>query len=78
MPTVAARPPLATLIRERLLQSPFAALRRLKLDVDGGVVTLRGQVHTFYTRQMALAMVLSLPGVEGVMDQLEVEFASRS
>lgn len=63
---------LATIVRERLHQSPFAALRHLTCDVDGSVVTLRGRVHTYYARQMALAMALGAPGVEGVLDQLEV------
>ncbi|HEY9724730.1 MAG TPA: BON domain-containing protein [Oscillatoriaceae cyanobacterium] len=40
--------------------------------VDGGIVTLVGQVPDALTRQRVVSLVEQLPGVQGVVDQLQV------
>lgn len=61
-----------------LRQSGFAALRRLECEVVGSVVWLRGDVPTFYTRQVALDLVRRVRGVERVIDQIEVRAPKRT
>lgn len=45
---------------------------QLYYSVDNGVVTLSGEVRTFPVRNSALSVVKSLPGVERVIDNIEV------
>lgn len=63
---------LAQALRDRLHKSPFVAIRKLDCDVQGPVVTLRGRVPTFYTKQIALHLAFSTPAVLRVVDEIEV------
>ena len=51
------------LCRKQLRESPYAALRELECDFRDGVLTLRGVVPTFHTKQVAYAMLLQVNGV---------------
>ncbi len=56
----------------RLQQSPYAALHTLTCHYHEGMLTLRGRLPTFYTKQVAFAEVLKVEGVEMIMDRIEV------
>lgn len=58
--------------KRQLLASPFAAIKQLQADFYDGVLVVRGTVPTFYTRQVALALLMNLPGVEKVDDRIVV------
>jgi osmotically-inducible protein OsmY len=58
--------------QERLHDSSFAALRRLTCDVHEGMLTLRGRLPNFYTKQVALSLVGNIEGVEEITDRVEV------
>jgi osmotically-inducible protein OsmY len=47
--------------------------RHLKVDVEGGVVTLRGTVHSLTEHEAAVGAAMSARGVSRVVDQLEVD-----
>ena len=46
--------------------------RSTAIEVDGGVVTLRGNVPTFYLRQLLVNRCQHVPGVTAVRDELTV------
>lgn len=57
----------------RVLQaSPYQEIRQLRCDVVDGKVTIRGQVTTFYAKQMAQTAVQKLDGVKSVVNEITV------
>lgn len=59
-------------VAERLRNSSFLAIRRLTCDVHEGMLTLRGRVPNFYTKQVALSIVGDVEGVEEITDRIDV------
>lgn len=55
-----------------LTGSNLPALRHLKVNVDGDTVTLRGQVQTFYEKQLAVEFSKRVAGVIRVVDAIDV------
>jgi osmotically-inducible protein OsmY len=49
------------------------ALKRLAIEADGGVVTVRGQVSSFYEKQVALHCCQRVAGVRELIDAVDVE-----
>ena len=47
-----------------------SACRRIAVDVQDGVVRLRGKVKSFYTRQVFVQVCLRTPGVVAVNDEI--------
>lgn len=47
--------------------------RRLRVTVRGSIVTLTGEVSTYFDRQLACETSRRVPGVEGVQDEITVE-----
>ena len=64
--------PVLAAVRSQLLASPFAAIKQLQSEFYEGVLSLRGKVPTFHTRQVAVALVMKVAGVEQVDDQIVV------
>jgi osmotically-inducible protein OsmY len=68
--------------REEILKRAFAALeqeprvglhrRPLEVAVDGGVVTVSGEVDDVAAKKLALELVGAVPGVTGIVDRLRV------
>ncbi len=57
---------------ERLRASSFASVRRLTCDVHEGMLTLRGKLPSFYTKQVALRLLVDVEGVEEITDRVIV------
>lgn len=58
---------------ERCLhKSSYPSHRGLRCAFRDGVLTLEGRVPSYYSRQMACALVANLEGVESVVDRMEV------
>jgi osmotically-inducible protein OsmY len=66
-----------TAVRTAFIASGQVWLRRIEVTVDGGAVVLRGQVPSFYLKQMALVTVQGVAGVTAVRNELKVEGGSR-
>lgn len=58
--------------RQRLTSSPYATIRSVSCEYDGGMLRLRGSVPTFYHKQLAQEAVADLRGVLQVVNQTEV------
>ena len=56
----------------RLRNSGYHELRLVSCDFHEGVLTLRGQVSSFYLKQVAQELIRRLDGAEEVNNHLEV------
>lgn len=71
--TEVSTPNLAARISESLFQSGYAALRFVTVIANGGVVTLKGRVPSFYLKQVAQHRAIRVPGALLVENQLVVD-----
>jgi hypothetical protein len=65
-------PGIGELAESKLRQSAYLALQYLSCEFDAGVLILRGRLPTYYLKQVALALVFTVQGVQQVDDQMEV------
>ena len=56
----------------RLRNSGYHELRLVSCDFHEGVLTLRGQVSSFYLKQVAQELIRRLDGAEEINNHLEV------
>ena len=49
------------------------ALRSLDIEAQGGIVTLRGRVSTFYEKQVAISSCRRVAGVLRLIDAVDVQ-----
>ena len=61
---------------DRLRRTSYRALRALSCEYDRGVLFLRGQLPSFYQKQLAQEAVIGLIGVARVVNETEVVRAS--
>ena len=66
---------LANQITTHLAETNRASLKRLAVDVRGGKVTLRGNVGSFYEKQIAIQACRLFTGIERLVDAVEVAAA---
>ena len=59
-------------VRNALEQSGYAAIRNIVFDLDDGELTLRGQVPSYYMKQIAVAAVAKVAGVTLIYNRLKV------
>lgn len=71
--TIAEDDPLTTRICQALDRSGYGQLRRVHVTArPNGRVRLEGSVSSFYLKQVAQTIVLSVPGVTRVYNELQV------
>ncbi|MEX2174330.1 MAG: BON domain-containing protein [Pirellulaceae bacterium] len=56
----------------RAIQARRVQFSTLHVEADAGVVTLRGLANSFYQKQLWLHATQCVPGVLGIVDQIEV------
>ena len=59
-------------VREQLLNSPHADVRRVECEYCGGLIVLTGRVSNFFQKQVALAIVGRHVPIECVRDEIFV------
>jgi osmotically-inducible protein OsmY len=64
---------LRTRVVNYLFGQHVSDLRHLDVEARRGVVTLRGQVHTFHRKQLCLNCCQRVAGVLRIDDQIEVD-----
>lgn len=57
---------------ERLRREPHLTMQRIWCAVEQNRLLLRGQVPSFYLKQLAQEVVAGLEGVEQVVNEIEV------
>jgi osmotically-inducible protein OsmY len=58
--------------RDRLRASPYTIVRSISCACDHGVLVLRGQVPSYYYKQLAQAAVVGVDGVSEVINEITV------
>ena len=58
--------------RQILSESPYQPIRVLQCSFDDGVLTVGGQVPSFYQKQLAILAVLQVSGVGAIKDLIQV------
>jgi osmotically-inducible protein OsmY len=58
--------------RRRLQGSSYLSLRRLSCEYMHGLLTIRGEVPSYYLKQLAQSLVSTLAGVAEVNNQVRV------
>jgi len=59
-------------VRTAIQSSPFFSRRNLRFETERGRVILRGEVATFYQKQMAQECLRRIDGVTTIENRLEV------
>lgn len=62
----------ADALRARFRLSPYSEIRELKCDFRDGTALLRGRVPSFYLRQIAQSLAVSMVEVRSLKDDIEV------
>lgn len=73
MPVASPKTRLAKAVEHRLRTSPYPAVKRLNCVNDRGRLVLRGQVRTFYEKQVAQEAIADLEGSDEIVNGVEVE-----
>jgi len=55
-----------------LAQKHRSSLRAVSVEVNGGTVVLRGELPSFYDKQLCLSVCQRVAGVVRLVDQLDV------
>jgi len=63
---------LAEVARGVLHNTPYGALRRISCEYHDGALILRGELPTYFLKQIAQTVVARLPGVAQVHNQIDV------
>jgi hypothetical protein len=59
-------------IHQALQRSGYLSLRSLEILIENGLVILRGQLPSYYMKQLAQVFVLGLVGVDEVRNEVQV------
>jgi osmotically-inducible protein OsmY len=71
-PSAAADSELKRRVSNYLATRYFPALKRLEIDAQSGIVTLRGRVSSFYEKQIAVHSCQRVAGVVRLVDAVDV------
>ena len=63
----------ATCIRDALQRRALREARDVHVSLSGGIVTLRGQVHSVAERDAAVGSAMAAPGVTRVINELTIQ-----
>ena len=65
-----------TRVKNFLFSRHFPSIRELEVDVDNGIVTLSGNVQSYYEKQVAMNSCQHVAGVLDLIDKIEVELSA--
>ena len=72
-PTDAPHAKVAEAAGERFQASPYYALRSIVCEFHEGVLVLRGQVPSYYLKQLAQELVRDLDGIGVIVNVVDVQ-----
>lgn len=59
-----------------LFSRQVPSLRRMAVEADDGIVTIRGMVGSYYEKQLCLSCCQRVAGVVKLVDEVEVAYAT--
>jgi osmotically-inducible protein OsmY len=59
-------------LHDALAQSPYLTRKSVRCEASDGRIILKGQVGTYFQKQMAAEVLRHIDGVEQIENQLEV------
>ena len=62
----------ADLAKQRICRQPRLTFQRIWCEYDGGRLFLRGQVPSYYYKQLAQEAIAGMAGVDQVVNDIEV------
>jgi osmotically-inducible protein OsmY len=75
MSTATLHKPLFDRIRDALTTNPHLPKQQLRIEAEDGLVVLKGNVKSFYQKQMAQEAIRRIDGVQRIDNLLEVNWA---
>jgi osmotically-inducible protein OsmY len=75
MSTATLSTPLFERIHDALSTNPFVPSRHIQIETNDGKVVLKGQVRSFFHKQMAQEAIRRVDGVQTIDNLLEVNWA---
>lgn len=75
MSTATLTAPLAQRITEALTTNPHVPSRQVRVEAAEGRIVLKGNVRSFFQKQMAQEAIRRVDGVEQIDNLLEVNWA---
>lgn len=75
MTTLALHTPLRDRIHAALMTSPFVPSQEVHVEAADGRVVLKGNVRSFFQKQMAQEAIRRIDGVQAIDNLLEVNWA---
>ena len=70
--SVIQRSEIAAFVEGRLRSSGYLAMQNLSCEYRAGVLTLREYLPSYYLKQIALALLATVDGVQRIDDQIQV------
>jgi osmotically-inducible protein OsmY len=64
--------PIAAVAQRLIVHQPHLSVQRIWCDFEAGRLFLRGQVPSFYFKQLAQEAVADLDGVQQIVNEIEV------
>ncbi len=61
-------------VEAAILLNPHLRRRNMNVSADGNCVRLTGKVNSFFEKQMAQEVLRSVEGVDGIQNDLEVDW----
>ena len=71
-PTVPRGSSLEDRVQQQLGQSPYLGVRHVNAEIRQGVLILSGSVASFFLKQMAQTAVVTVEGVESIINRIDV------
>ena len=66
--------PLSVRVKHRLQHCGYQSVRHISVHEHEGVLTLHGNLPSFYLKQIAQATVAKVPGVEQIHNRVQVVY----
>ncbi|HEY2250003.1 MAG TPA: BON domain-containing protein [Planctomycetaceae bacterium] len=70
-------PRLVAAVRQALCRTGYASLKKLRVSAWHSAVVISGSVPSYHLKQMAQAVVLALPDVHALRNEIAVPAAAR-
>jgi osmotically-inducible protein OsmY len=72
MASSALRSRIEKAVKNRLHESAYPSIKRIDCEFEDGILVLRGQLHSFFEKQVAQESIAGLDGIKEIVNRVEV------